>query len=273
MAAAADATETARASRATACGVRASATDPTTTAAVQMWGVIMAATGRSIDLVWAVAITRGTALVPAAMRTVGVVATHTMIRGAVATRGATPPATATTEAGTALLPVATMIGATAEPGMALLLPAGTKTEVTGETGAGTANGAMVAAVAEEEEEKAQPAGAADPVLVAGGRREEVLTTAGAMDPVLVLLREATMTEAMGPRRATENIAAAINATLSSACGDNARTTACANEKLVRRAFWDRATSAGRKEGEIRIAWGVVGSVEKRAACGCGGCTS
>jgi hypothetical protein len=217
-AAAADATETARVSRATACGVRASATDPTTTAAVQVWGVIMTATGRSIDLVWAVAVTRGTALVPAAMRTVRVVATHTMIRGAVATRGATSPATATTEAGTALLPAATMIGATAEPGMALLLPAGTMTEGTAETGAGTANGAMAAAAAAE----APPAGAAAPVLGAGGRRE-VLTTAGAMDPVLALLREATTTEVMGPRRATENIAVGIDDTLSSACGDQART--------------------------------------------------
>ena len=225
-AAAADATETARVSRATACGVRASATDPTTTAAVQVWGVIMTATGRSIDLVWAVAVTRGTALVPAAMRTVRVVATHTMIRGAVATRGATSPATATTEAGTALLPAATMIGATAEPGMALLLPAGTMTEGTAETGAGTANGAMAAAAAAAaaaaEAAEAPPAGAAAPVLGAGGRRE-VLTTAGVMDTVLALLREATTTEVMGPRRATENIAVGIDDTLSSACGDQART--------------------------------------------------
>jgi hypothetical protein len=255
--AAADATETARASRATAFGVRASATDPMTTAAVQVWGVIMAETARSIDLVWAVAVTRGTALVPAVMRTVGVVATHTMILGAVATRGATPPVTAMTEAGTALLPAATMIGATAEPGMALLLPAGTMTEVTAETGAGTAAAAAAAAD-----------GAAAPVLGAGGLSEEVLTTVGAMDPMLALLREATMTEVMGPRRAMENIAAVIDATFSSACGDQARRRNLLAEHFGRgQPQW----GGGRVKSGLRV--GVLGSVERRAACGCGGCTS
>lgn len=217
--AATDATETARASRGTACGVRASATGPTTTA-VQAGAVTWAGTGTMIVLVWVVAAagTGGTALLPAATMIVGVVATismialDTMILGVVATRGATA-ATATTAAGTALRlrSAATMIGATAEAEAEAgtgLLPADTMTGDTAQTGVGTATEATVVGVA------VVVAGAAVQVGEVGGLREEATTTVVVMDPVVALPRAATTTEVMGPRGATETLAVVIDATLS-----------------------------------------------------------